>query len=489
MKASRALLIAITILLTTSVCAQGDRPGVAEKIDQYMARVTAKGFSGALLVATGGKVLMAKGYGMSDRARGIPVTPTTVFTVGSITKQFTAAAILKLQEMGKLRVQDHLSRYFADVPPDKAGITLHHLLTHTAGFPGAIGDDFEPVDRKEFVALALHTPLLFAPGERYEYSNVGYSLLGAIIEQLTGQPYERFLRQHLFLPAGMTETGYAIPSWPEGQLAHGYRGSRDWGTLRDYPWASDGPYWHLRANGGMLSTVGDLYKWHIALESGRVLPDSLRQLLYNPFVREGPDADSYYGYGWSISTTRRGTRLVSHNGGNGIFSADFLRFLDENVVIICMGNAAGWPAWQVTETVARIVFGEEYELPAERAEPLPLPTLANSPMGAHALAFVALLGKADTAAVAEALSTHFADSYQQPERRRRLMAFVQRVASNQGPLTLVKAEKTGDATIELTAKSQQTGEWWLLTMDFEKRAPYRIAGLRMVDVAPELQQE
>jgi CubicO group peptidase (beta-lactamase class C family) len=454
-----------------------------------MRRMTARGFSGALLVAKEGKIILAKGYGLSDRQRGVPVTAATVFTVGSITKQFTATAILKLQQMGKLNVHDPITRFFPDVPLDKADITLHHLLTHTAGFPGAIGDDFEPIGRQEFVALAMRTPLLFAPGERYHYSNVGYSLLGAIIEELTGRPYERFLHEHLFAPAGMAETGYVLPSWKEGQLAHGYRGARDWGTLRDHPWGSDGPYWHLRANGGILSTVGDLYKWHLALESDCILPDSLRALLSHPFVREGPDADSFYGYGWSISTTPRGTRLVAHSGGNGIFSADLLRFLDEGVAIICLANGAGKPAWQVSQSVARIVFGERYELPPEKTELLDLATLASSPMGAHAMALLEILARGDTGAAARNLSVHFAESYCQPERRQRLLAFVQRVGSRQAPLRLVKAEKVGPATLEFTAQSEKTGDWWLLTIDFEEQAPHRIAGIRMQDTVPPEGQE
>ncbi|MBC7187327.1 MAG: serine hydrolase, partial [Calditrichaeota bacterium] len=284
-------------------------------------------------------------------------------------------------------------------------------------------------------------------------------------------------------------TGYVLPSWKEGQLAHGYRGARDWGTLRGHPWASDGPYWHLRANGGILSTVTDLYKWHLALEGGRILPDSLRALLSHPFVREGPDADSFYGYGWSISTTPRGTRLVGHNGGNGIFSADFLRFLDEGVVIICLANVAGKPAWQVSQTVARILFGEAYELPPEKTELLDPATLASSPMGAHVMALLEILAQGDSSAAAENLGAHFAESYRQPEKRQRLLAFVQRVGSRQAPLRLVRAERVGPTTIELTAKSERTGDWWLLTVDFEEQEPHRIAGIRMQDTVPPEGQE
>ncbi|MDZ7271905.1 MAG: beta-lactamase family protein [candidate division KSB1 bacterium] len=465
-------------------CLHGHRWSLPERIDEYMQRVAARGFSGALLVAKGQQIILAKGYGFADRERKLPVTPRTVFTVGSITKQFTAAAILKLYELGKLDLRDPIDRYFPNVPPDKAGITLHHLLTHTAGFPDAIGDDFEPISREEFVALALRTPLLFLPGERYHYSNVGYSLLGAIIEQLTDTSYERFLHDALFVPAGMKETGYVLPAWREGQLAHGYRGARDWGTLRDHRWASDGPYWHLRANGGILSTIGDLYKWHVALESGRVLPDTLRDLLYRPYVREGPEANSFYGYGWALFTTSRGTRLVAHNGGNGIFSADFLRFLDEDVVVICLANVAGKPAWQASETAARIVFGEPYELPAEKVEALPLPLRGASPMEGHALALLRLLNQGDTTAVAEVLEAHFAPAYQQPERLARLRSFVQRVGSRQAPLTVVQAEKVGDTSLELTLRSEKTGDWWLLTVDFAEDSLHRITGMRMVDTAP-----
>ncbi len=478
-----ALGAVLTGYVVLSCTHPGARP-LSEQIDHYMQRIAARGFSGALLVAKGNKVVLAKGYGLSDRERNLPVTQRTVFTVGSITKQFTATAVLKLQEQGKLNVHDPLTRYFPNVPPDKAAMTLHHLLTHTAGFPDAIGDDFEPIDREEFVSLALRTPLLFPPGQRYHYSNVGYSLLGALIEQLSGQSYEQFLREWLFLPAGMTDTGYVLPRWEEERLAHGYRGRRDWGTLRDRPWASDGPYWHLRANGGILSTVTDLYKWHVALEGGRILPDTLRQLLYRPYVREGPEADSFYGYGWALFTTPRGTRLVAHNGGNGIFSADFLRFLDENVVVICLGNVAGSPAWQVSETVARIVFGERYELPSDKTEAIPLPSLDASPEGAHALALLRLLNQGDTTAMAAVTEAHFAPSYQQPERLARLCSFVRRIGMNQAPLSLVQVHKTGSNTLELTLRSEATGEWWLLTLDFAAEPPHGITGIRMVDTAP-----
>jgi CubicO group peptidase (beta-lactamase class C family) len=143
-----------------------------------MTRSQRNGFSGALLVAKKGYIILSRGYGLADRELNIPVTNQTVFTTGSITKQFTGAAILNLQMMGKLSVNDPITKYLKDVPADKQRITLHHLLTYTAGFPGAIGGDFEPILRDDFIKLVMRTKLNHKPGERYEYCNVGFSLLG-----------------------------------------------------------------------------------------------------------------------------------------------------------------------------------------------------------------------------------------------------------------------------------------------------------------------
>ncbi|MEA3421805.1 MAG: serine hydrolase domain-containing protein, partial [Acidobacteriota bacterium] len=255
------------------------------KLEEYMAHAEKAGFLGSVLVAVKDKVLLSSGYGMADKKREIPFTADTVSTIGSITKQFTGAGILKLQMMGKLNVKDPITKYFQNIPEDKKDITLHHLLTHSAGFPGAIGHDFDPISRKEFIQLAMNTKLERKPGTLYEYSNVGYSLLGIIIELVSGKSYEEFLHENLFSPAGMMNTGYLIPAWDKKNLAHGYRGKSDWGTLLDHPWLEDGPGWHLRGNGGILSTVKDMYKWHKALEGNTILGEEGKKLYYHPHIR------------------------------------------------------------------------------------------------------------------------------------------------------------------------------------------------------------
>jgi CubicO group peptidase (beta-lactamase class C family) len=310
------------------------------KLDTQMRQVADKGFSGVLFVAKDGQIVLEKGYGLADRENKTTYSPKTVFDVGSITKQFTGAAILKLETQGKLRTQDKISKYLKDVPADKAGITLHHLLTHSAGLIDVLGDDYEKLSRDEMIKGALASKLQTAPGAKYEYSNLGYSLLGAIIEIVTGKSYERYLHDNLFKPAGMKETGYVIPKWKRERLAVGYApdGSR-WGTPLDHLWDKDGPFWNLRANGGILSTVGDLYKWHLALEGEKILSKEAKEKYFAPHIAEQPEAVSFYGYGWVNQKTPRGTTLIWHDGGNGFFYADFRRYIDEKVVYIVATNS------------------------------------------------------------------------------------------------------------------------------------------------------
>jgi CubicO group peptidase (beta-lactamase class C family) len=303
----------------------------------YLSRLEPLGFAGAVLVARGDDPVFAEGFGLADRERGLRWTPATVSTVGSITKQFTGAAILKLEEQGRLAVTDPIGRYFPDVPADKSAITLHHLLTHSSGLadPEKFGD-FTPVDTETFVRAVLAQPLLFKPGESYEYANANFGLLGAIIEKLSGESYETFLRKGLFLPLGMFETGYVLPAWGEGRLAQGYLDGKLWGTVLGRPMAPDGPYWALRANGGIHSTAYDMLRWARALLTGRVLSAGSLEKYWAPHVSEG--GDTFYGYGWSIATGPGGLKIVTHNGGNGIFFADMAIVPEADLVVFLMTN-------------------------------------------------------------------------------------------------------------------------------------------------------
>ncbi len=358
-----ALIVSVLISCKQqSVTAQKEekKPSVStkEKIINYLDQLEDNGFSGSVLVAQHGKILLEKGYGYSDRENKVKYTETTVSTIGSITKQFTGAAILKLEMEGKLSVTDKLSTYFENVPNDKKDITLHHLLTHSAGLPPAIGDDYEKITTKEFMQKTLSRELLFNPGTEYEYSNVGYSVLGIIIEKLSGMSYEAYLSENLWIPVGMYQTGYQMPSF--GDIAVGYRKDRKWGRTTERAWANDGPYWHLRANGGVLSTVQDMYKWHLALLENKILDENAKKKLYGKHIEEGEGAGSYYGYGWAIFPTPRNTELIAHNGGNGIFFADMWRYLEEDITIIVMTNSVKRSYERMTSQIAGILLQPDF---------------------------------------------------------------------------------------------------------------------------------
>jgi len=350
-----AALILAAAATTTSAAPAPDAPAVPAALDRWLAD---SGFQGNALVVRGNLVLLRKGYGAADRERDVPYSPETVFSIGSITKQFTAAAILKLEMQGQLRVEDPIARYLPGVPADKQSITVHHLLTHTAGLDSDFAGDYDPVGRDEYVRRVLAAPLRGRPGEAYFYANSGYSLLGAIVEIVSGTGYENYLREHLFLPAGMKDTGYRLAAWEPRRLAVGYGPEGRWGRITERPWAEDGPYWALRANGGIHSTLDDLLRWDRALRGDAILSPAAKDKMYARHVAEGPGSGSFYGYGWSIQDAPGAGLLVAHNGGNRIFYADFLRFLDRDLVVIVSTNDAAVRGGRAAEALARIALGE-----------------------------------------------------------------------------------------------------------------------------------
>lgn len=333
-------------------------------LDDYLSRLEPFGLAGAFLVARDGQILLARGYGLADRGdeEGPPRrwTAGTVSSSGSITKQFTAAAILALQEAGELSVHDSLGAFFTDAPPDKRRITLHHLLTHTSGLRELSQGDFDPLGREAMVSAALASELGSAPGERYAYSNLGYSLLGAVVEVVTGRSYEAWVREHLFRPVGMYETGYLLPRFEPERLAIGYRRDGRYGTVLGRIDPERGPSWVLYANGGMHTTVHDMYRWATALLGDAVLTAASRRELFGAHAET---AGGHYGYGWAVDTTARGTPFVHHDGSNGIFYADYHLFPEEGVVSYAMTSDATLRASDVLTQVDRLLFGDSVPWP------------------------------------------------------------------------------------------------------------------------------
>ena len=366
--------MALAAAALLAACGDGEQdstpPKAGDPEDQKVARFLGdklpRGSSGSLVAARHGKMVHCEGFGMADRKARVAAGCDTVNDVMSMTKQFTAAAILKLEMMGKLRVTDRIGMHLGPVPADKRGITLHQLLTHTSGLVGVLGGDYERQTRGSMLAAALESELQARPGARYAYSNVGYSVLAAIVEKASGIGYEEFLAKRLFGPAGMTHTGYVLPDWEPGQVAVEYdRRGRSHGRPLDHPWASDGPYWNLRGNGGLLSTARDMFRWQRALDGKKVLDRRAKRKLFKPHVREEPGGDSYYGYGWVI-LREDDLRVAWHDGGNGWSYGELTRVLDEAAMVFWITNqyrskARAWNFYRLgpalTQGVAELVLG------------------------------------------------------------------------------------------------------------------------------------
>lgn len=352
------------------------RGELGAKLDDYLTRCAAFGFSGSVLVEKGGEIVISKGYGLADRGTGKENAPDTIHDIGSLTKQFTAAAILRLEQDKKLSVTDELSKFCRTAPADKKRIQIHHLLTHTSGLPRGnekIGSVLQ--DRGEFLKILFALPLESKPGERHAYSNIGYDLLAVVVEEASGQTFEEYLVEHLFRPAGFESTGFrGGKDLPAARAARGsdgpaepdLEGSTTRGeteTKWDPTLATEGWYsWGLRGAGGVLTTTLDLRRWHDALESDAVLNAAARAKLFKPVAES-------YGYGWYVLKSPRGTTWIEHGGttGNG-FDCKMTMFPDENVLMVVLGNVGGMIVPFVNLNLGKLVFGEKVEWPPEVRE-------------------------------------------------------------------------------------------------------------------------
>jgi CubicO group peptidase (beta-lactamase class C family) len=311
-------------------------------------------FCGAALVARDDGVVFATARGLSDRDRSIPNRVDTRFAIGSLTKQFTAAAVLRLEDEGLLSVDDPIHVYLGVFPGPKNAATIHHLLIHTAGLIRA-GTSWVTTNRAAFVQAMKETPIESAPGERCRYSNAGFGLLGAIIETVTGTSYEEVLASRFFQPLGMTSSGCFEPSaWSNTPgTARGYRRRHlTDGTLSPIEavipgtseWALD---WSIRASAGVTSTIHDLHRWEVALASEAVLSPNATRRMFAPHVRM-PERSGSYAYGWCVEQSCRGEHTVFHSGRYEGFQAACVRYPARGFVVILLTNVivdegdAGW---------------------------------------------------------------------------------------------------------------------------------------------------
>ncbi|MFL1381776.1 MULTISPECIES: serine hydrolase domain-containing protein [unclassified Nocardiopsis] len=307
---------------------------------ERLAALVPEGPEVSVVAADGGEPLVAVGM-------------DTVRDVGSVSKQFTAAGVLRLEMDGELSVEDRVGDFLPGAVGRLGDVSLHRLLTHTGGLVESVGDDYEPLGREELIAAAVAAE----PVEGYLYSNVGYALLAAVIEVVAGA-YEGFLAETLFGPAGMTRTGYVLPEWDDAEVAVEYDAQGvSVGRPYEHPWADDGPYWNLRGNGGILSTARDMLAWHRALDGGEVLSERALEQMFTPHVAEDAEGSSHYGYGWVVLEVE-GRTVAWHNGGNGTAYAEMLHVPGGPMVFWATGAVVRDGEWDLEESDVASRMGE-----------------------------------------------------------------------------------------------------------------------------------
>lgn len=355
---------------------------IGVKVDEYMkARYDVKGFGGAVLIMKDGKPIADSGYGFADTESKVPVKADTKFRIGSVTKQFTAALILLLQEDGKLSVQDPVCKYVDPCPEAWRPVTLHHLLSMTSGITSITSlpnwrselrfKDLTPV---QSIAQVAALPLKSKPGEVYEYSNTNYITLGHIIEKLTGKSYEQVLNERIIEPLGLKNTGIDDGKKRLQNAALGY-------TLADRTIAKADAISMVipHAAGSMYSTTEDLYAWQTALLGGRVFKNKATlDAMLTPNKGD-------YAYGLIVVTDRKGRKRITHGGGIEGFLSDAVYFPEEKLFIAALTNNDRGAIGDVMAALDAIVVGAPYTMPKKRVAIKVDPSILDKYVGEYQL--------------------------------------------------------------------------------------------------------
>lgn len=339
-RAAAALLLTLAVTAPPAGSAQAAAPasGLAAYADQLLAAAYPADQPGAAaLVIQDGKVVLRRGYGMANLELGVPVSPDMVFELGSITKQFTAASILLLQERGQVRVEDEITKYLPDYPTHGQKITVEHLLTHTSGIPSYTGmPEWLPRVREDMkladlIAIFKDKPLEFNPGERWVYNNSGYILLGAIVEKVSGKSYEQFVEEEIFRKLGMAHSRYGHAQEIVPRRATGYMRDDQGVRIANYLSMTQ-PY----AAGSLMSTLDDLAVWDRALGSEALLKKASLDRMFTPF-KLSSGLQTHYGYGIGASEFE-GEQVIEHGGGIFGFVTHMARIPQKRLLVAILSN-------------------------------------------------------------------------------------------------------------------------------------------------------
>jgi CubicO group peptidase (beta-lactamase class C family) len=339
---------------------------IANKLDNYLtAAEKYDNFSGSVLVAKGGTVLLDKGYNMSNFGQNIKNTPQSTFAIGSMTKQFTATAIMQLVEKGMINEQDKVSKYIPGFPNgDK--ITIDNLLTHTSGLselsvPEYLSAKLEDSKKVEnIINLFKNRPLYFEPGTKFEYSNSGYIVLGYIVEKVSGMKYADYLQNNIFKPLNMNHTGMGYNGTEKNYNSSGYTGYLDVVPISDEIFLNA-----IYGAGALYSTTEDLYKWDRALKKHKLVTEATLDKMFSKHVPMSKNNTVYYGYGWMVYDTSVG-REIFHGGNVLGFTSYIGRIPEQDLTVIILSNIGYSNIEELSAILTNMSLGAKYEIPKEK---------------------------------------------------------------------------------------------------------------------------
>ena len=353
------MLSLMIALISADITAQTLTPKqLTAEYDRILSEQFKPGETGcAALVARNGQVIYQKAFGMADLELDVPMKPEMVFRIGSITKQFTAIAILQLMEQGKLSLQDDITKFIPDYPTHGYTITVEHLLTHTSGIKSYTGmtdymksvrEDMKP---EELIDMFKNQPMEFAPGTKWNYNNSGYFLLGYIIEKVTGKTYADYIQENLFTPLGMTSTCYGSDTRIIRDRAKGYQPGNDGPVNSDYCSMTQ-PY----SAGAIMSTVGDLFKWHQAVHSYRLVKKETLDKAFTEYKLKDGNG-THYGYGYFLSQLQ-GSPTIEHGGGIFGYLTSSIYLPEEDIFVALFSNNTGKAPEFTALQMAAIAMGK-----------------------------------------------------------------------------------------------------------------------------------
>jgi len=365
------VILILAMSLQLEAVATGPDKKLAAEIDAVMNEIYKPCEPGAaVVVRRDGQTIFRKGYGLADLELGVKVEPDMVFRLGSITKQFTAVAVLLLAEQGKLSLGDEIGKYIPAFPTGDKTVTIEHLLTHTSGIKSYTNmEEWLPLWRKdmtpgEIIGMSKDKPFEFNPGERWNYNNTGYVMLGAIIEKVSGQTYEEFIQTNIFTPLGMNHSHYDNTERVISRRVPGYQKGND-GFINAPFLSMTQPY----AAGSLLSSVDDMAVWNYAVFSGKLLKKEWLDKAFTPY-RLANGESTGYGYGWFISDLR-GHRGIEHGGGINGFTSFGIYLPADRVYVAVLTNSVIHPRYpeSLALRIAELVLG----LPQIDRKPVVLP--------------------------------------------------------------------------------------------------------------------